>query len=214
MIPAAFPHLRLLPAGRGPSVDLLRNVVDRRRWAPSPTPEVSSHECGSREIIPLATIAAAGISLLIEFGVLAAAIPLVTGQLMLHLIPVLARASSRCQAMFSAGLAFWLSACNVRFRDVEYLTGVALLAYFYMTPILYSPDLIPDTEVFNTGITVQQLALANPMARFAMAYRNVFYDIRLPGLNTILWLVGWSVVLFFLGFRFYVRRSDYFAESM
>jgi ABC-type polysaccharide/polyol phosphate export permease len=118
------------------------------------------------------------------------------------------------QAMFGAGLAFWLSACNVRFRDVEYLTGVALLAYFYLTPILYSPTVIPDTPVLGTSVTVRDIALANPMARFAMAYRNIFYDIRLPGLNTMLWLVGWSLVLFFVGFRFYVRRSDRFAESM
>jgi ABC-2 type transport system permease protein len=166
-----------------------------------------------REIIPLATIGAAGISLLIEFGVLAAAILIVTGHLMLHLVPVLLCVIA-LQAMFSAGLAFWLSACNVRFRDVEYLTSVVLLAYFYLTPILYPPELIPDTELLGTDITARQLALANPMARFAMAYRNIFYDIRLPGLNTALWLVGWSLVLFFLGFRFYVRRSDYFAESM
>jgi ABC-type polysaccharide/polyol phosphate export permease len=30
----------------------------------------------------------------------------------------------------------------------------------------------------------------------------------------MLWIVGWSLIVFFLGFRFYVRRSDRFAEMM
>lgn len=165
-----------------------------------------------RELIPAATICALAISMMIELGVLAVAIAIFTGQFMFHLIPVLLVVIV-LQVFFTAGLAYWLSASNVRFKDVEYITSILLLAYFYLTPVLYAPSFIPDTVVFGS-VTWRDIALANPMARFMMAYRNIFYDIRLPGLNTMLWLLGWSVLVFFLGYRFYVRRADRFAEMM
>lgn len=165
-----------------------------------------------REILPMATICAMAVSLLIELGVLGVAIAF-TGHFVFHFTPVVLLLVF-LEILFASGLAYWLAALNVRFRDVEYLTSVLLLAYFYLTPILYSPTLIPDTSVLGTSVTYRELALVNPMARFAMAFRNVFYDGRLPGLNTMLYIVGWSVVVFLLGFRFFVRRSDRFAEAL
>jgi ABC-type polysaccharide/polyol phosphate export permease len=52
------------------------------------------------------------------------------------------------------------------------------------------------------------------MARFVMAYRNVLYDVRLPGLETMLFLMFWSAVSFYFGLRFFARRADHFAEAM
>ena len=49
------------------------------------------------------------------------------------------------------------------------------------------------------------------MARFAMAFRNVLYDVRLPGLPTMLWIIGWSLLSAYFGTRFFVRRADRFA---
>jgi ABC-2 type transport system permease protein len=166
-----------------------------------------------RELLPLSGIAAMVVTLLIELGILSVAIVLMTGKVMLHLLPV-ALVIVVLQVLFVSGVSLWLAACNVRFRDVEYLTTVMLLAYFYMTPILYPPSYVPDESIAGSGVSWRELSLANPMARFAMAYRNVFYDIRLPGLNTILWLTAWSTVIFFLGLRFYTRRSPRFAELM
>jgi ABC-type polysaccharide/polyol phosphate export permease len=97
---------------------------------------------------------------------------------------------------------------------VEYLTTVFLLAYFYLTPVIYPVTFIPDTPVLGTPVTARDIGLANPMARFAMAFRNVFYDIRLPGLPTTLWLVGWSLASFYVGSRFFLRRADRFAEQL
>ena len=166
-----------------------------------------------RELLPLGVIAAMAISMMIEFGVLSTAIWLIGGHFIFQYAPVVL-VLVVLQVMFTSGVSFWLAACNVRFKDVEYITGVLLLAYFYLTPIIYAPSYIPDTPAFGTSITYRQIALANPMARFAMAYRNIFYDVRLPGLNTMLFLVVWSIAAFFIGLRFYVRRADRFAEML
>jgi ABC-type polysaccharide/polyol phosphate export permease len=166
-----------------------------------------------RELLPLSSILATAFSTVIELSVLALVISIVHRVMLLHLLPVLL-CLIVLQAMFTAGVSFWLAAANVKFKDVEYLTSVFLLAYFYLTPILYPASQIPEKPLFGTSVTWQDVALANPMARFAMAYRNVLYDVRMPGLPTVAWLVGWSIVSLMLGLRFFARRADYFAEAM
>lgn len=166
-----------------------------------------------RLLLPLSSIIALAVSLMIELGILVAAVSLWTQRFLLHLLPVVV-VLVVLLALFTAGLAFWLAACNVRFRDVEYLTGVFLIAYFYLTPVIYSITFIPDTPMLGGPFTWREVALVNPMARFAMAFRNVFYDVTLPGVPTLLWLTGWSLLSFVLGLRFFVRRSARFAEMM
>jgi ABC-type polysaccharide/polyol phosphate export permease len=166
-----------------------------------------------RELLPMASIFALYTSFLIELGVLTLFVSALTQQMMIQYLPF-ALVISMIQLMFTAGISFWLAACNVRYKDVEYLTGALLLAYFYMTPIIYPQQVISTEKVWRFPFTWLDLVLANPMARFAMAYRNVFYDFRMPGLNTMLWLTGWSVAVFYLGLRFYLRRADRFAELM
>jgi len=152
------------------------------------------------------------ISMLIEMGVLATFILVMTGKIMLHLLPMLA-VIVILQIAFVSGITYWLAAVNVRFRDVEYITSVFLLAYFYISPVVYSPTFVPNTPLIGSW-TMRQVFELNPMARFIKAYRNIFYDIRLPGLNTMLYLVVAAVVSLTLGLRFFVRRSDRFAEAM
>jgi ABC-2 type transport system permease protein len=166
-----------------------------------------------RELLPVSTIMALGFSTLIELGVLAIAITVFEQVFLVHLLPVLL-ALVLLEILFTAGISFWLAACNVKYKDVEYLTSVFLLAYFYLTPVLYPPSLIPQRSFLGTSLTWQDIALANPMARFVMAYRNVLYDVRLPGFETMLFLMFWSAVSFYFGLRFFARRADHFAEAM
>jgi lipopolysaccharide transport system permease protein len=166
-----------------------------------------------RELLPMSSILALGFSMLIELSVLAIAVTAFHQVFLLHLIPIL-MVLVILQALFTGGFAMWLAACNVKFKDVEYLTSVVLLAYFYLTPIIYSPAFIPDTPAFGTSVSWRDVALINPMARFVMAYRNILYDVRLPGFETMFWLVGWSIGAFALGLRFFARRAERFAEAM
>ncbi len=165
-----------------------------------------------RELLPMSSILALGFSMLIEIAVLALAVTVFYQVMLLHLLPILLLVCL-LEIMFTAGVAMWLAACNVKFKDVEYLMSVFLLAYFYLTPVLYAPEFIPDTPVIGS-LTVRDIALMNPMARFVMAFRNILYDVRLPGFETMVWLTFWSSLVFFLGLRFFSRRSDRFAEAM
>ena len=47
------------------------------------------------------------------------------------------------QLMLIMGISFILSASNVFYRDIEHAIGVILGVWMYLTPVVYSPDLIP-----------------------------------------------------------------------
>src|SRR5262249_54412356 len=46
--------------------------------------------------------------------------------------------------LMAAGLAMLLSAMMVYFRDVEFLLGLLLTAWFFMTPIVFPLSAVPD----------------------------------------------------------------------
>jgi lipopolysaccharide transport system permease protein len=167
-----------------------------------------------RLLLPLSSILALSVSVVIELGILAVVVTTFSQEFMILVLLPVAMVLVVLLVFFTSGIALFLTAVNVRYRDVEYLTSVFVLAYLYLSPILYPISFIPQKELPLVPFDLRQIALANPMARFAMAFRNVFYDARLPGLPTFLFLVFWSVVAFYVGTRYFVRRSDRFAEMM
>ena len=42
------------------------------------------------------------------------------------------------------GFGLWLSALNVRYRDVNYLVPFAVQIWMYLTPVVYASTLIPE----------------------------------------------------------------------
>ena len=49
--------------------------------------------------------------------------------------------------LLAAGLAFGLSVLNVYFRDLGQVVPVATMLWFWLTPIVYEPGILPDAVV-------------------------------------------------------------------
>lgn len=62
------------------------------------------------------------------------------------------------------GVGLWLSALNVSYRDIGYVTPFALQAWLYASPVAYSATLIPE----GVGQAVYAL---NPMAGVIQGFR-------------------------------------------
>lgn len=166
-----------------------------------------------RQLIPTSAVISMTVSLFIELGVLVLS-QLVFGFNVLKFIPVVMLLVI-LQTIFVLGLTLWLSALNVRYRDVQHLVGVVMLVWFYLTPCLYAVTFIPERyPFFGKSVPVRDLLMLNPMGRFVDAYRSCLYDGRLPSLATSLFCVGWSVVAFAGGSTYFVRRSRRFAEEI
>ena len=153
------------------------------------------------------------VSFLIELGVLAT-LELVTGHVMLQLIPVVL-VLVLLLSMFVMGVALFFASLNIRYRDVQHLTSVFFLVWFYLTPVVYPIQLIPmQYSVWGRTLPLRSIFLLNPMARFLQAFRNCFFDIRLPGINTMVALVLISLGTFLAGYRFFIRRAPWFVEEL
>lgn len=102
------------------------------------------------------------------------------------------------------GLSLVLSALNVFFRDTEHLLNVILLAWFFLTPIIYPIGEIPARY--------QRLAFLNPMTGIVTAYRAVFLstDLMAPRLVGMSFALAWGTCLFGIAFfqHFQSRFSD------
>ncbi len=61
------------------------------------------------------------------------------------------------------GFGLWLSALNVRFRDVNYLTPYLVQVWMYVTPVIYGTGLIPER--------FQWLLALNPMTGVVEGFR-------------------------------------------
>lgn len=118
--------------------------------------------------------------------------------------------------VFSIGLAFFLGALYVRFRDVSYVWEVVMQAGFYGTPILY---LLNNSKVPHRAA---ELIMLNPMAQIIQDARYVLVT---PQTQTIghafggkAWIWCAPVVLTVLvagaASLYFRKRSKFFAEEV
>ncbi|MFM7126005.1 MAG: ABC transporter permease, partial [Actinomycetota bacterium] len=77
---------------------------------------------------------------------------------------------------FRFGFALFLSAASVFFRDITYLWSIFLQVWFFLTPIVYSFDLV-EQEAPSWARTALEF---NPMISFVNAFRHLLYDAAMP----------------------------------
>ncbi len=167
-----------------------------------------------REYLVVSTVLAWLISFLIEMAVLCVAF-LFFGHVVFQWIPVLL-VIALVQTMLVTGYALMLSALNVYFRDVQHLIGIFLQVWFYLTPIVYVMDTyIPQRRtVLGVSVPVRELYETNPMVHVVTAYRNVLYDGRFPGWQSMSYLVGVSLVVLALGWAVFLRLDRRMVEEL
>ncbi|MHB1130989.1 MAG: ABC transporter permease [Chloroflexota bacterium] len=111
------------------------------------------------------------------------------------------------QVVFCCGLALFLSALTVFYRDVAIITETLMLAWFFLTPIFYRlEDVFPEYS--------RILYIANPMASIISAYRDVLYHGGWPALDFFSRTAVTAVVVLIGGYLFFARFSDRFGEEL
>jgi ABC-type polysaccharide/polyol phosphate export permease len=110
------------------------------------------------------------------------------------------------QLVFTLGLALPLSALNLYYHDVRFLVGVVLTLWFYLTPILYPADIVPEQY--------QWIFEINPMSLFTITYRRVILEGEVPDLDRV--LVGLAIALatFLIGYWIFKKMERGFADSI
>jgi len=106
------------------------------------------------------------------------------------------------------GFGLWLSALNVRFRDVNHLIPFLIQVWMYITPVIYSSILIPQQFHF--------LLALNPMTGVVEAFRwallgGYMSDTKPPGpLVAVSFVI--TLLVFVSGIAFFRRTERTFAD--
>jgi lipopolysaccharide transport system permease protein len=126
------------------------------------------------------------------------------------------------EALLLAGLALFMSALAVRFRDFVHLIGILIQFWFFLTPVVYS---LGGIDRMVGGVPLAQLIRwANPMASLIEFYREILYGNTvgmnqiptpgLPALTGVLRVLVTALVILALGYWFFQRRSGQFGEEI
>jgi len=142
---------------------------------------------------------------MIEFSILLVAM-YIGGNGLLPWVPALILLSMLL-ALFTTGIALFLSAANVFYHDVNYLWGILSQILFYATPVIYNPATIDFKPL-------EVIAQYGPTGSFITAFHNVAYDLRIPSNLRLAQLTLLGFGTFFLGSWLFNRMSPRFAEEM
>jgi ABC-type polysaccharide/polyol phosphate export permease len=110
------------------------------------------------------------------------------------------------QLLFTIGLALPLAALNLFFHDVRYLVGVVLLVWFYITPVIYPVEMVPDRYKILFDL--------NPLSLVLNAYRRVLLDGTSPGWDRMLLGIAGALLAFLLGYYLFKRMEAGFADRI
>jgi ABC-2 type transport system permease protein len=193
-----------------------------------------------REVLPLASIGAAGVDFVLQLVVLAIFLaafryPFVGWNLVLFPLSLVAL------VVFTVALAMWVAALNVRYRDTQHLLTISLTLWLWLTPVIYPSGAIWDKlEAFHIH-WLKYVFLASPMTPIEMGFQRALYahpTVLVSQLDStthrvtqvavnvlppvsLAWLamvIGFvllgSLVLVFLAWRTFFRMSADFAEDL
>ncbi len=150
-----------------------------------------------RLIIPISAVAAGLVDFAIAFVVLIVLMLFygITPGAAVIWIPVLVLFA--LAAALAVGL--WLSALNVKYRDVQHLIPFLVMAWMYASPVAYSANLIPAGKW-------RVLYALNPMAGVIQGFRWALAGGRAP--DTSIFVSAAVVVVLLFGGLFYFRRME------
>jgi len=110
------------------------------------------------------------------------------------------------QFLFVSGLAYIVATLQVRFRDTQYLLGIGLFLFFYLTPVFWDARSIPEPY--------HSVMLLNPVAMILDGYRAVLMRGQWPDPLPLLGVAGFSLVVLSLSYAGFNLARHRFVEEL
>lgn len=118
--------------------------------------------------------------------------------------------------IFALGLALFLSALNVKYRDTSHIWEIVMQAAFYATPIIYPLSVVIDkSELAAKFLLLNPVAQAIQDARYVLVTRETITISNLFS-SSLFVLIPIAIVLivFIGGILYFKKHSKYFAENV
>ncbi|MCJ7833775.1 ABC transporter permease [Cuneatibacter sp. NSJ-177] len=172
-----------------------------------------------REIMPISYVTSAFVNMALCFLVIFAVMLLggtvppegeqfqITSLLYLPIIMLV-------EYVLALGGALLTSALTVYFRDLEHILGILTMAWMYLTPILYSVDLVKNQLIAHGMEHLYWLYCLNPMTPITIAFRDIMYYGQAPHLNTLVNAAVLGLVFLVFGYAVFRKLQKGFAEEL
>jgi len=157
-----------------------------------------------RIVLPIATVNAAFMNML--YTMIVVIITVIFSEVGLSWYILLLPFIMILQYTMVLGITFVFAALDVFFRDLEYILNIVLMAWFYLTPIVYTIDMVP-TEY-------RGIFFINPMTSIIMFYREILYYKKMPDFSFFGNTVLYSIIMIFIGYFVFEKLQRSFAEEL
>lgn len=110
------------------------------------------------------------------------------------------------QMLLLHGIVLVLAALNVRFRDVQHLVANLLGFVFFLCPILYPTNVVPERFRFTLDL--------NPIAQITVFYHNIVLDGVLPEIVPVVYCGAFVGIAMIVGNMVFNQYKESFAELL
>lgn len=108
---------------------------------------------------------------------------------------------------FTLGLTFIVSAITVYFRDLEYITGIVVMAWQFLSPVMYDVEMVPEGMF-------RKIFELNPMVPVIVNYREILYYKTLPDCRYLAMGAMYAVAFLIVGFGVFRVMQKRFSEVL
>lgn len=158
-----------------------------------------------REVLPISHVTTCFVNMLLSFIVIFFVI-IISGT-GINLIAVLYLPIIMIvEYILALGMVMIFSALTVYLRDLEHILGIITMAWQFLTPIMYSIDIVPES--------VMPVFMANPMTPIIIAYRDILYYKQIPHISTLFHAFALGVIVLILGLFVFNKLQKHFAEEL
>lgn len=105
--------------------------------------------------------------------------------------------------LLASGIGFWLSAINVKYRDVGYVIPFFIQSLLFLTPVIYPISISPR---------FRNILLMNPMTGIIEAHRSMIIGTTPIVWSSLLLSIFISIIIFISGAMYFKSVEKYFAD--
>ena len=108
------------------------------------------------------------------------------------------------QLVATLGAAWLVASLGVFWRDITQGITLVLMAWMYLTPIIYPETIVPEAY--------RPLINANPFTALVRSYRRIFLEGAPPDWTGLAYFAAFAAVLFLFGYWWFAKTRRNFAD--
>ena len=108
--------------------------------------------------------------------------------------------------LLGMGMGLFVCGLGIYHRDIIVLLPIVLQLGMFVTPIFFSPDLVPVQ--FRWAVTI------NPMAHAVSMFRNALFLGQFPGFFSLTITCSMTLLVWLIGYPFFRRTLRYAADTL